>query len=98
MKNKEKFKHLQKMAHNCKPVIWIGQHGLTENVINEIELALDHHELIKIKLRVGTREEKEKLITTICEDRKAQMIQKIGGTLTIYRPNPENPVIQFPRS
>ncbi len=52
-KTQQKF--LRSKAHHLKPVLWIGQNGLTESVTAEIELALNHHELIKIKLRVGDR-------------------------------------------
>ncbi|MBF8269349.1 MAG: putative RNA binding protein, partial [Gammaproteobacteria bacterium] len=50
MLNKEQKKHLRTLAHNLDIVIWTGQHGLTENVMAEINTALDHHELIKIKI------------------------------------------------
>jgi RNA-binding protein len=97
MINKAQKKYLRSLAHDCKPVIWIGQHGLTDNVMEEINIALDHHELIKIKLRVGEREEREKVTGDICTKTKAETIQKIGNTLTLYRRNDETPVIQFPK-
>ena len=43
-------RHLRTLAHHLKPVVWVGQHGLKESVIAEIELALDSHELIKVKV------------------------------------------------
>ena len=50
-------KFLKKSAHHLKPIVWAGQHGVTENLIKEIDQALHDHELIKIKLRLGEREE-----------------------------------------
>ena len=52
-KTQQKF--LRSKTHDLKPVLWLGQNGLTESVTAEIETALDHHELIKIKVRVGDR-------------------------------------------
>ena len=42
---------LRGMTHHINPVVIVGDKGLTENVLEEIEIALDHHELIKVKLR-----------------------------------------------
>ncbi len=95
MMNKQQLKMLRSKAHDCKPVIWVGQQGLTENVTNEINTALDHHELIKIRLRVGDREKREQACNDICAKTRAELIRKIGNTLTIYRRNNEAPVIVF---
>ena len=96
MLKKNQLQHLRKLAHNSNPVVWIGQHGLSENVLNEIEAALDHHELVKIKVRVGEREQRNAACDEICKATQATMIKKIGNTLSIYRANPDNPVISLP--
>lgn len=98
MITKLQIKYLRSLAHERKPVIWIGQHGLTDNVMDEINIALDHHELIKIKLRVGEREERERACIDICAKTKATLIQKIGNTASIYRRNDDAPVIQFSKN
>ena len=97
MITKAQRKYLRSLAHERKPVIWIGQHGLTDNVMDEINTALDHHELIKIKLRVGEREEREKVTRDLYSKTKAETIQKIGNTVTLYRRNDKTPVIRFPK-
>ena len=43
-------KNLRALAHHLKPVVWVGQHGLRDSVLGEVEIALDAHELIKVKL------------------------------------------------
>ena len=86
------------MAHDLKPFLMIGQHGLSESVILEMESTMLKHELIKIKLRVSEREEKLKIIEKIIEISKAELIQVIGGVVVIYRPFEENPEIILPRS
>ena len=94
-KTQQKF--LRSKAHHIKPVLWIGQNGLTENVIAEIETALGHHELIKIKLRVGDRELRNKTIGDICQATHSTQIQSIGNIVSIYRRNEKQPVIDLPK-
>ena len=80
-------KQLKSQAHGLKPVVMIGQAGLTEAVLAEIELALDCHELIKIKIR-AEREERKLISEKICQDTEAELIQTIGQIIVIYRLNP----------
>jgi RNA-binding protein len=65
----------------------IGQSGLTDTVLAEIELALDHHELIKIKIR-AERDERKLICEKICTSTGAELIQSIGQVVVIYRLNP----------
>jgi RNA-binding protein len=90
-------KYLRKLAHQKDTAIWIGQKGLTENVSKEIETALDHHELIKLKIRLGDREARDKLIDQICVDNHAMLIQKTGNVASIFRQNTESPQISLPK-
>ena len=94
-KTQQKF--LRSKAHHLKPVLWIGQNGLTENVTAEIESALDHHELIKIKIRVGDRDLRNKTIADICQAAHATQIQSIGNIVSIYRRNDKQAVIDLPK-
>lgn len=94
-KTQQKF--LRSKAHDLKPVLWLGQNGLTENVTAEIETALDHHELIKIKVRVGDRELRNKTIADICQATHSTQIQSIGNIVSIYRRNDKQPVIDLPK-
>ncbi len=88
--NKKVIKFLRGISHNIKPVVMIADKGLTENVMYEIEIALEMHELVKIKVRVDreTRAEFEKIIL---EKTGAQKIHAIGQTLTIFLANPDDP-------
>ena len=86
--NSEQLKQMKTRAHELKPVIMIGQAGLTEAVLKEIELALDTHELIKIKIR-AEREQRKQLQQQICIETSAEPIQSIGQVLVIYRKKPE---------
>lgn len=82
-------KKLRAEAHTLKPVVMIGQSGLTAAVLAEIELALDAHELIKVKIR-AERDERKMIIEKICSDTGAELIQTIGQIAVIYRLNPDN--------
>ncbi len=87
---------LKKLVHHLKPVVMIGQHGLSEGVLNEIEIALDSHELIKIKLSGGERDEKKTMIEEICQKSGADYVHSIGHTAAIYRRHPKKPKIKIP--
>ena len=94
--NSHQKKFLRSLLHERNVVIWIGQKGFTDAVLKEIDQALDHHELIKIKIRNGDKEEREDMINKICEQTSATLIQSVGSIVSIYRPNPDHPVITLP--
>lgn len=76
---------LRKQAHALKPVILIGNKGLTPAVHNEIEQALETHELIKIKVNEHDRDAIKAMVPEICGTHLAELIQKIGHVITIWR-------------
>lgn len=84
--------YLRGIAHNLNPVVTIGGKGLTDAVLNEIEIALDQHELLKIKLPVNDKAEKNALITQITEQTGSQPVQLIGRVGVIYRPSKEQKI------
>ena len=88
MKSEQK-KQLRAKAHTLKPVVITGNAGVTEAVLNEINLALDHHELIKVRVNAGDREQRKELSGQICEQTGAELIQFIGHIITLYRKNPD---------
>jgi len=81
-------KKLKALAHPLNPVVIIGQAGLTDAVIKEINVALNAHELIKIKIR-AERDERATIREQICEQTKAELVQSIGQIAVIYRLNPK---------
>jgi RNA-binding protein len=91
-------KYLRSLAHELKPFVMIGQLGLSESVLAEINSTLLKHELIKIKLRVENRNDKQEIVEKIIEFSNAKLVQVIGGVLVIYRPFEDNPDIILPRS
>lgn len=97
MLSKTQIKYLRKLAHDLNPVILLGQHGFTEAVLNELNIALEHHELVKVKLSGSDRDQRDELIKSICEQSQSEAIQSIGKTVTVFRRNKEKPVIEFPK-
>ena len=88
-------RHLRGLGHHLKPVVWVGQHGLKESVMAEIELALDAHELIKIKI-VADRDDRADIASDICERTRAEQIHSIGQMLVLFRRNTDKPKIVLP--
>lgn len=73
------------LGHHLNPVVSIGNNGLTEQVMKEIELALNAHELIKIKVSGDDRALRIKMLEDICEKSGAAAVHHIGKQLVIYR-------------
>ena len=95
--SKKQIKFLRAKCHDLKAVIMLGQKGLTEEVLNELEIALMHHELVKIKLSIDDRDLRKRTIAEICEKSHSQEVQSIGKTVSIYRVNSDKAIIALPK-
>ena len=84
---------LRAKAHPLHPVVLIGDKGLTEAVLREIEVHLSSHELIKIRAQ-SERDEREAWLREICRRLSARPVQHIGKTLVVYRERPPEPVAE----
>lgn len=80
---------LKAQAHHLRPVIMIGEAGLTPPVLKEIDIALKSHELIKIRVLGDDRDRRKGLAGDICTALDASPVQQIGKMLVIFRPRPE---------
>jgi len=88
-------RHLSGLAHHLKPVVIVGQHGLSDGVFNELDIALDTHELVKVRVNAGDREQRGEMIAAISERNAAQLVQSIGHVAVFYRRHPEQPKIKL---
>jgi RNA-binding protein len=88
--------YLKGLAHNRQPVVMIGNQGLTAAVLKEIELALNAHELIKIKAASDELETRRAWLEEICAATGAASVQQIGKVLVIYR-SAAKPVVVLPK-
>jgi RNA-binding protein len=80
---------LKARAHPLEPTVTIGQEGLTDAVLREVDRALTAHELIKVRAAVADREERRLVLQTICERTGAASVQQVGRILVLWRPRPE---------
>jgi len=92
---KKQIKHLKSLAHGLDPVVRVGQHGFSEAVHKELEIALDHHELVKVKVAADDRQARDTLMNSMCTKTGAALVQQIGGVAVLYRENAKKPVIQL---
>lgn len=81
-------RRLKGIGHELKPVVTIGNKGLTESVLEELERALNDHELIKIKTPPGTKEERDAFSDDLAAKTGAQLIHSIGRMALLLRRNP----------
>lgn len=85
--NSKQITYLRGLGHHLNPVVSIGNNGLTAQVLKEIELTLNAHELIKIKVAGDDRELRTRMLQEICEKTDATAVHHIGKQLVIYRPS-----------
>lgn len=85
-------------AHGLKAMLQIGGKGLTDAVAAEVDLALEHHELIKVKIAGAEREQRDALIAQLAERSGAALVQRIGHVAVLYRPAREKRQIVLPRA
>ena len=94
LKNRQ-LRYLRGLTHRLHPVVMVADKGLTENVLAEIESALEHHELIKVKLRAD-RERRARWTEEIRAQSGAEIVHSIGQVVSFYRRNPKKTVIEMP--
>lgn len=80
---------LKAQAHHLKPVVMLGNKGLTPAVIDETNIALTAHELIKVKINGAEKEDRQTIAEEMCQTLEATLVQLIGNTAIIYRKNVE---------
>ena len=87
-------RHLRGLAHPLKPVVFVGEGGLSDSVLRALDEALDHHELVKVRLRQPP--DKKAAAAALAEASGAALCGVVGHTVLLFRPDPENPRIDLP--
>ncbi len=90
-------RYLRGMCHHLKPLVMLGNKGITDGVIRELDLTLDHHELVKVKLSGGDRDERQQQLDRLLESTRAELVQQIGHVVSLFRRNPDQPQLALPR-
>ena len=93
--NNRQLRYLRGLTHHLKPVVIVGDKGLSANVMAEIESALEHHELVKIKLR-SDRETRSAWVDKIVSSFGAEPVHSIGQVACFFRRNRKKPVVKLP--
>ncbi len=89
----DRKKQYRTLGHNLSPVVTVAGNGLSENVIVELNRALEDHELIKVKLVIADRDLRKQVVQQMCQKTRSEVVQEIGKVALIYRetkqPNPK---------
>lgn len=89
-------RYLRGLAHSLKPVILIGDAGLTDGVARETARALHDHELIKVRARGTDREKRDEIFTELARRTDGALVHRIGHVAVLYRRRPDMPKIVIP--
>ena len=89
-------KLLRGLGHQLNPVLMVGDAGLTDGVLREFSSTIAHHELIKVRVRVGDRKGRDQIISELCERGGAALVSRIGNVALLYRRDEEDPKIRLP--
>jgi len=89
-------RHLRGLAHGLKPVIRVGQAGVSDAVVAETSRALEAHELIKVRVADMERAERDAALASLAARTDSEMVGRIGHTAILYRRHPKKPRIVVP--
>ncbi len=89
-------KYLRRLGHELNPVVLIGNSGLSPNLIAEMDGALAHHELVKVRARVGDRDARDEMLAELAKATRSEQVQRIGHVALFYRANAEKTKILLP--
>jgi RNA-binding protein len=81
---------LKARAHHLTPIARVGQAGLSDAFIAEVDRALKDHELIKVQIDRSDRDERQAAADEICTRTDATSVQRVGKVLVLWRPKPED--------
>ena len=80
---------LKARAHPLDPVVQVGQAGLTDAVVGEVDRALTAHELIKVRVGVADREDRDQVCEALSAKTDAAVVQQVGKVVVLWRPRPD---------
>lgn len=81
--------HLKARAHALEPIVHIGIAGLTDALVGEVNRALTAHELIKVRVGIADRDERDELCEALASRTAAALVQRVGKVLVVWRPRPD---------
>jgi RNA-binding protein len=87
---------LRGLGHHLDPVVQVGKEGLSEGLVGALDAALLQHELIKVKLGEAAGSDRRAIGAALAEAAGGELVQVLGRTVLIYRPRPDEPLIELP--
>jgi RNA-binding protein len=78
-------KHLRRLAHPLTPIVMLGNAGLTDGVVNELDRALTDHELVKVSARIGERAARNAALDDLAGRTSSALVQRVGNVGVFYR-------------
>jgi RNA-binding protein len=90
-------RYLRGLAHDLKPIVMVGAKGVTPSLVAELELALEQHELVKVKVAAEDRETRDAWIGELAEKSASDLVSRIGHTAVLYRRSKDKPLVILPR-
>ena len=94
--NENQKKHLRRLAHPMSPIVMLGNAGLTDGVVNELDRALTDHELVKVSARIGERTVRDAALGEMATRTASELVQRVGHVGVFYRRRGELPKILIP--
>lgn len=91
-------RYLRSLAHHLSPVVQVGKSGITGTLLEQVDLALEAHELVKIAVWETSPQKRDEVGELISEELSAHWVQAIGKLVVLYRESNENPIIKLPRA
>lgn len=88
-------RHLRALGHHLEPVVQLGKHGVTDSVIRAADSALTDHELVKVRRGTECPDDRDVIAAALASALAAEVVQKIGHTVLLYRRRPDRPIIEF---
>ena len=89
-------KHLRRLAHPMNPIVMLGNAGLTDGVVNELQRALADHELVKVSARIGDRSARNAAMDDLAVRTASTLVQRVGNVGVFYRQRKELAKILLP--
>jgi len=91
-------KYLRGLGHHIDPLVRIGKEGVTESLIESVRQALIDHELVKVRLLKSCDLDKNEASEDVAQRAGAFLVQRVGKTMLLYAPHPDEPVLKLPRA
>jgi RNA-binding protein len=89
-------KYLRGLAHAREPIVMVGAAGLSPAVTAELDSALEAHELVKVRVRVGDRDQRDAILEDLRTQTNSVLVQRIGNVGVLYRTHKDRPRITLP--